>query len=90
MALIVTLRNAVSASISECPRLARGMVTLVAIVAANVKLPRASRGHRRHKPGLLALRKVTIKAHLNSHEFMLGGNRVSRGYRQASAPITRR
>jgi hypothetical protein len=74
------LRHAVSASISECPRLARGMVTLVAntralstpsspfssggsaaagergrrgfdvsvFVAANVKLPQASRGHRRH------------------------------------------
>lgn len=61
-ALIVTLRNAVSASISECPRLARGMVTLVANLAANVKLPRTSRGHRRHKPELLTLRKVTIKA----------------------------
>jgi hypothetical protein len=31
-------------------------------LAANVKLPRTSRGHRRHKPRLLALRKVTIKA----------------------------
>jgi hypothetical protein len=31
-------------------------------LAANVKLPRTSRGHRRHKPGPLALRKVTIKA----------------------------
>jgi hypothetical protein len=111
-AWIVTLRNAVSASISECPRLARGMVTLVAnapglpggwlrslllralstpsspfssgggaaagergrrgfdvsALAANVKLPRTSRGHRRHKPGLLALRKVTIQARLSLRE----------------------
>jgi hypothetical protein len=35
--------------------------TYLHFVAANVKLPRTSRGHRRHKPALLALRKVTIK-----------------------------
>jgi CBS domain-containing protein len=55
------MRNAVSASISECPRLARGMVTLVATSALHTLFPVLQRRRsRRWRTGKKRIRCIRL------------------------------